>query len=416
MRADRLSAYGYELATSPNIAALAQRGTRFDFAAAPAPWTWPSTASILTGLDPPQHGVLSVQSCYLPNLLVTLPELFARAGFTTSGWSTNPLVHESRNWNQGFEHWNSWAWERAPIVLPEIATFLSEHPEERLFQYVHLTEPHMPYVPDAWAKQRLGIGPPPAGWDPTDYRRATQDGTRFDETALSLLQHFTPYASQLYDAEVLCADRAVGDFVELLERNGRLDNTILAVTSDHGEEFLEHGLTGHAHQLYRESIHVPLVLAGPGIPAGEQRTEPVAMQRIFSTLLESARLVSPHSTNPSLWNGAADARTIAVTDAGWWPDASKARRMLSWRTSTELVMWAPAITEGQTQVADSELAYYDLERDPLARSPMFAGSERAEKMRDQLDGWWRKNEQRGTGNLGGGSEVEELLRAAGYLK
>ncbi len=424
LRADRLSAYGYERATSPNLEALANRGTAYDFAIAPAPWTWPSTASILTGTDPPQHGVLSVNSCYLPNLFETLPELFGREGFTTAGWSTNPLVQKSRNWDQGFETWADWAWDRAPdVVLPAVDAHLAAHPKERLFTYVHLTEPHMPYVPDDWATDQLGLGAPPKGWDADIFRRATQDTVPTNPEPKALFDRYTPYASDAYDAEVLCADKAVGDLLALLEREGRLENTIVAVTSDHGEEFREHGLTGHSHNVYRESVHVPLILAGPGVETAQRREGMVAMHRIFSTLLELTNIDPPKvaGLQPSLLDGEADEFTHSSTDAGWWIGESTSRRLMARRTKEDLLLWAlndpeKHVVGGKPDAFRSNSAYFDLGSDPAAQAPGLAETPRSAEMQQALADWWMDRESKSLGALSGGAEVEDLLRAAGYIK
>ena len=416
LRADRLEPYGYASPTSPRIAELARRGTLFEQAIAPAPWTWPSTASILTGLEPSEHGVLDTHSCFLPGSLETLPERLARAGFTTAGWSTNPLVHESRNWDQGFEHWRSWSWERAAPALEDVRAFLDARPTERTFLYLHLTEPHMPYVPEPWAREALGVGPPPDGFDADEFRNASQDFARLGPDKRAAVREQTPYASELYDAEVLCADRAVGELLDELDARGRLEETLFVVTSDHGEEFWEHGLTGHAHQLFRESVHVPLVLAGPGIEADARVSEPVALHRLGPTLVEALGLRNAPGTAPSLFERLPTAWLGSATETGWWSGETVSRRLLSARSERELLLWAwPTADEAAAGEITERVAYYDLERDggelhPLEEHP------RAVELRAELERWWADGQTRSPGALGGGEEVEDLLRAAGYLE
>ena len=151
LRADRTSAYGYSKPTTPALEALALRGTKFESAYSTAPWTWPSTASLLTGLTPQSHGVLDFYSSYLASSLETLPEAALRAGLRTGAFIGNPLIVGQRNFDQGFHHFRSTRATQlldTDVLVPEAIDWLDEAARGRFMLYVQAMEPHdfLPYT------------------------------------------------------------------------------------------------------------------------------------------------------------------------------------------------------------------------------------------------------------------------------
>lgn len=276
LRRDRLSAYGYSRDTSPNLETLASRGVLFENAYSTASWTWPSTASILTGLQPEEHGVRDSSSCYLAYDLTTVAEALQRAGVTTAAWSGNPLITASRGFDQGFEsfHDDREDLRKAGAFFSEAQQWLREHRDTRFFLYLHLIEPHRPFAPLPEGGELLapGLG-----------EEATREGERignlvsfhppWDDAGNSLLDTVTTKEqrdriSRLYDACVWSGDRWLGELMRTLDELELTEETVVVFTTDHGEEIFERGGLGHGKRLYGELVHIPLVIAGPGVPRG----------------------------------------------------------------------------------------------------------------------------------------------------
>lgn len=423
LRPDRLGVYGYARDTSPVIDGLARRGTVFEQAYAPSSWTWPSTASLLTGQAPPEHGLESAQSCFLSDELTTLAEALRSRGLATVGFSANPLVSSARNFDQGFETFREYRRTRAAEMLPDIEEWLRANGDRRFFMYLHWFDPHGPYEPDETLAEGLLL-PAPEGYYRGVCRETLERKLRGEPHDPELLTRFTPYVSALYDGEVATVDHATGRLLGLLEELGLDGRTIVVLTSDHGEEFLEHGLNGHGKQLYEESVRVPLILAGPGIPQGERVAGAVAMLHLAPTLVrlagggagsEDRELAGPDllqearsPTNPPLFFSVMPGR---------WPDASSGAappvaELRAMRAGRWQLIWAPA-EEGR---ADDLVRLFDLERDPRAREDVApANGPRVREMQDAVTSWLERCAGRRPTGLAGGAETLELLRQLGYF-
>lgn len=338
LRADRMSCYGYEKLTTPYIDELAQRGQLFQRAFATSSWTWPSTASLFTGLLPYEHGVLSNASCNLNFGYETLAEVLQERGYSTSAISCNPLIDETRQFDQGFERFDAAARLRmTDEVIDDIESELERLADSRFFFYLQLVDPHTPHRPLASELKRLG------GEEPEDFPDKVLAGTEIDgmdEYAGRLLAKeacddfgeihpewvvppaHAQWISDRYDASVGTGDLYIGRILRRLEELELTEKTLIVITSDHGEELLDHGMLAHGHALWRELVHVPLILAGPGIPEGEEVFSEVSNRHLATTLamigggefkrVESAvNLLLPESyptsvfyqTSKGYWNG-----------------------------------------------------------------------------------------------------------------
>ncbi len=417
LRADRLKSYGHTRPTSPALDRLAARGTLFETAFSAASWTWPSTTSILTSLSPPEHGVLDQTACYLSEELTTVAEVFQGAGFTTAAFVANPLVSADKNFDKGFQTFREYRWDSATRVVRDAKEWLREMGRYRFFLYVHIVDPHGPYEPDADLAERFGR-PMPRGYSPSaqealvDLLRASSE-----DVDLPRLERFSKYLSSLYDAEVATADRALGTLFEALGRLGLADRTVIAVTSDHGEEFLEHGMMGHGRQVFEESVRVPLILSGPGVPRGRRVTHPVENRFLAPTLLELCG-VEPRENlarRPDLLAGPGDpglARgpIFFGSDLGWWPGEGS-RLLRAVLDGGEFLIWSPP-REGQRDL----FALYDLERDPGAANDL--SDERpgdVVRLRKAISEWWESSSRIRPTVVGGDREVRSLLEELGYI-
>ena len=293
LRADRTSLHDPARDTTPALARLASSGTTFEQAFATSSWTWPSTASILTGLDPAAHGVVSDAECWLADELDTLPEAAQRAGLTTAAFSGNPLVARSRNFDAGFESFESPrdGFVVSEQLLPSALSWLDAHASVRFFLYLHLVDPHELHRADPDDLARYA-GPRPEGLAEHalhDYAERLLDGEgRAPDGAHDPARVVPPeharWLSAAYDAAVLAGDRALERVLAKLDELGIADETLFVFTSDHGEEFLEHGHLQHGQSVHTELVHAPLVIAGPGFAAGARITTPVSNRHLAPTL------------------------------------------------------------------------------------------------------------------------------------
>ncbi len=257
LRQDHLATYGYARDTAPFLNSLARQGVTLD-GISPSSWTKPATASILTGLHPVTHQAIDRQD-RLPEEAVTLAEILRLEGYRTFAASANGWVSPTFGFEQGFdelllrEQLNIRARELNRELLPRLLQL-----QEPFFLYVHYIDPHAPYAPITdWRG-----GPLPTTLLPVlpDDLAATHVRVRSAE--------FLRRAVDLYDGEIRGADAGLAELVGVLRGRGLLDRTLLVVTSDHGEEFEEHGRMSHGQTLYDEVLRVPLVFHGPGLSAG----------------------------------------------------------------------------------------------------------------------------------------------------
>ena len=418
LRFDRLGCYGNSRGLTPNIDALAARGTVFEDAYSAAPWTWPSTASILTGLTPAEHGVTSHQACYLSNELTTLAEVLQAEGWTTGGFSCNPLISTSKAFNQGFEHFQSYEWKHGDVLIDDALAWLGPISEWRFLLYLQFIDPH-DYRPTPAAKAKYAANEP-EGFTRANTRQLLAKVVYDEPYDRATLQARNDHLSNLYDASIADVDREIGRLVAEIEARGQLDNTIFVLTADHGEEFLDHGLLYHGSQLYRELVGIPLIIAGPGIPAGQRVTERVENRFIASTLLQRLELKSSSLKGVDLLDEdeareASRTASFVTTTQGIWPRPAGPH----WRNLTmhgvqlgdEFFLWVPEGPQGE-----SALALFDLATDPDAHTDIAAQRpERCVALQTQIERWLERGAAVRPDVMGGGEAALEMLRKLGYV-
>jgi len=284
LRADRLGAYGYTRRdASPRLDAQLHAGIAFDRAFAQRAATWPSLASLLSGLYPSGHGV-EENGYGFPDDLPTLPKLLHAAGYRTGAFLSNMCEANHQGWDafgcsggkDGRSVQDALAWTTpATGAGPPRAT-----PPPFLL-WVHLFGAHPPYYNGGDLSNRLdpgyqgSLGPKKWRLDAVMARHLRLDGAD--------LRHL----DALYDAAVMGSDRLAGELLAGLRRNGSLDHTLVIVAADHGEELYAHnGYLYHACSVYQTTLHVPLGIAAPGLlPAGIRIPQAVELIDVLPTLL-----------------------------------------------------------------------------------------------------------------------------------
>ena len=324
LRADHLGTYGYERFTSPILDAFAAQGVVFEDASSPAPWTLPAHASLLTGRFPASHGVTTVRTG-LPAQVPTLASLLARAGYVTaavvnSTWLKPEEFGLTREFTRHVFVPDDPS-RRSPnrAVTDQAMEWLRETRSRRLFVFAHYYDVHSDYASEP-AYERLFVGPydgiaDGTAWqltlanleddylemchqrfDPAKCTFAAAGGQnlidekverlRFDEADV---RHLV----DLYDAGIRQFDTELGRLLGFLDEQGLSDETLVVVTSDHGEEFMEHGRVDHFLTTYQEVLRVPLILRGPGVPAGLRVAAPVSLVDVVPTVLGLAGAAAP---------------------------------------------------------------------------------------------------------------------------
>ncbi len=271
LRADRLGVYGHRDGLTPEIDRWAAGSTTFLDASAHAPWTLPSVASILTGRHPEQHGAGGRLGSFraLGNDVPTLAEHLVSQGYRTAAIVNVPFLGQRYGLARGFEECDERHENSNRLLRPAGRTtdraleWLRERDrDEPFFLLVHYFDPHALYEPPQPYRRRFA--------DPRDAEQSRLGLDSREAIVLARRAGIVPdeatlrRAEKLYDGEVAFVDAEFGRLLEGLSGEGLEESTVIVFTSDHGEEFLDHGDYEHGHTLYEELLHVPLILSVPG--------------------------------------------------------------------------------------------------------------------------------------------------------
>ena len=293
LRADHLSAYGYDRPTSPNIDAFARQAVQFDWAFSQAPYTLPSQTSILTSLYPSTHLVLHDGDRLSPEV-VTLAERFREGGFVTGAFIDGGYMKSQFGLDQGFDTYFDINGGGLGVGEIPISKWLAEHSEQKFFLLIHTYDVHTPYAPKEPYRERFGrdLAAPTPGFEPTSEALEAIRLSQYTTEPLSLAARDLDYARALYDGEVALVDDWFGRFLRQLDDLGLAGSSVVALVSDHGEEFQEHGSVLH-EKLYRTVTHVPLLVRAPEARNGRRIEQTVETIDLAPTLLEVAGLAVP---------------------------------------------------------------------------------------------------------------------------
>ncbi len=312
-RADRLSAYGHRRKTSKFLEELSGMGARFENCFSQSPWTKPSMSAILTSCYPTVTGMHRFFD-QLDGSFVTLPEALRDAGWHTAGFSTNPVMGKMSNYQQGFAEFTE-----AVEVIPggdaighntgsaralneKVLPWLKKNEAWPYFLYLHSIDPHEEYAPAPEHMNRFTTSARESEYQ--RQRREIREKNPGKVGSVCTQEHFDrakvkvgPFietAIALYDADLCANDEEIEPLFEALKKQKVLDDLVFVVTSDHGEEFMEHGGTSHAYTLWNELLHVPLFIVAPGlVPAGLVVKEPVQSLDLYPTLLDLLDVTEP---------------------------------------------------------------------------------------------------------------------------
>ncbi len=425
--------------TAQNLTALAERGTIFNQAIAGTSWTLPSHAQMFTGTSPPLHGTESNLDMIDPRMPV-VTELLGRAGYFTAGYFTVLYLYADYGFGRGFDVYRSAMYEEdllnrnsshAPvgklararfdrnqgadyITSPHVVSLAKSaieyaKPGQPLFLFLHLFDAHHDYIP-----------PPPwdTAFDPDydgdmdgrDYlgNKRVVDGSK--QPARQISERDLEHIRSLYRGEIAWVDQAIGEVLDLLKLHDRFDNTLFVVTSDHGEEFLEHNSTMHRRNLFDESIRVPLLIVPPASRQDGISSEieaQVSLSDITPTLLDFAGIRAPASMTgrsllPAIQGTPIESRPELISLLQARDPGNKVFQSVLLQGIRMPEYKFLRTTRFQPDQAPMTYArYYDLARDPAEKNPikdpsnaqLIAGHRRFEDAMDEVRQRWIDEER-----------------------
>ncbi|MDP8225310.1 MAG: sulfatase-like hydrolase/transferase [Candidatus Lernaella stagnicola] len=418
VRADGLGCYGGPDNT-PVMDKLAANGVLFEEAVSNTSWTLPGHGAMLAGVQPTALGLLKVTD-RLSSKALTLAEVLREHGYDTGAIVSYILLDKVYGFGQGFEHFDYEDHQPATDIVDKAIAYIDERQQQKFFLFLHLYDAHWPYEPEYRTARRLW----PQRVDPA--LRDLLDTTDYARFALKVVrgpEHFNQYCRAMYDGEVHDVDTQLGRLFLYLVERGMDMRTIIVVTSDHGEEFLEHGLFGHGLTLYDEALRVPLLMRFPHLlPSGVRVKGQVQTLDIFPTVLgltgiDPARYgLGGRDLTFAAAAGSVDAVPMLAETA------MSGNLRYALRTGEHKFLTPVHLDFGHGLVVDHAEEAYDLTSDPNERNNL---AESRPKMREMLRN--RLNEQLGRiesewglgEKLGISRELtaEELerLRSLGYL-
>jgi len=390
LRADHTSVYGYGRDTTPRLAALARDGVVFERAYSTAARTRPATASLLTGLFPSRHNARLGRG--LSADVETLAERLRDGGWSTWAFIANGNVFaHGLEFEQGFDRFYAVRGgrldnhARSEDINEVLFPHLREHRDEPFFLYVHAIDPHSPYdAPPEWQVFR----------DPAYTGKVVPAETKSRILGKAGLdERDVQHVRDLYDEDVHYQDAMLGALLDELDRLGELDDTLVIVVADHGEEFHDHGAWEHGNRLYEEQIHVPLVVRIPHAPdlAGRRIAAPISIVDVMPTLLAWYGLPPVAESQGHDVSALLDERPAAsespaprpiYAEEKQGPPAGDLRTLLSGRW--KLIRRS----EGPLDDATTKYELFDLTADPDEKSNRSdAEAEHADVLRKRLATW-----------------------------
>jgi arylsulfatase A-like enzyme/Flp pilus assembly protein TadD len=379
VRADHVGAYGSPTAKTPTIDALAARGTLFEHAFTSVPATLAAHATILTGRLPPHHGVRGNSFYKLPDSETTLATALGASGYRTGAVIGAAVLNHQFGLNRGFASYDDQTdSRRADVLIAErsagavvssaISWLSGAGPAAPFFLWVHLFDPHDPYEPPAPFK--------------------------------------TEFAASPYDGEIAYADRELGRLLDALAARGELDGTLVVVTSDHGESLGEHGEATHGVFLYDSTLHVPLIVAGPGVARGVRRSDdPVGLVDVLPTLLARVGVPPPDDVDgQDLFNVQSRARQFIYAETFLTRDFYNWSELRALRSSNTKFVQAPV----------PEI--YDLMKDPRETVNLAAGRpEEVARLAEAVEAIGRAALGKSATHVTVDADLAARLRSLGYV-
>jgi arylsulfatase A-like enzyme len=425
LRIDHLEVLGGTRPTAPHLDALGHEAVVYEDAHAVTSWTLASHASIFTGLYPTAHRTTGPKS-RLDDSYTTLAEILSENGYQSAGVVSGPYLRAAHNLHQGFELYDDSPAEavdldaHADVTNPQMESLLEEFlnrqrdPTRPFFLFAYYWDPHYDYIP-----------PPPYDEMFVDDECETVEVTEYEVTNqvhAGIRPGQLRFVISQYDGEIRWTDESVGKLFRLLKEKGLWEDTAVVVTSDHGEEFFDHGSKGHKHNLYAETVRVPLIIKYPrGRPRGRD-ARLVSLIDLFPTILDLAGATSPVPQQGKTLIGPPRDLERAIyyelLSIFFFPRRGKSgmtKRVEEWF----------AVRKGDYKLITiprkRRVELYDVRKDPEEQVDLAAAeTARVQELLETLDRWQSRTQQLSRGPTEGDEaeldpEALERLRSLGYL-
>lgn len=414
LRADHLGSYGYSRDTSPNIDRFASESILFENAIAQAVWTTPSFMSIMTALYPSVHKLQKhPETPKLDESVVTLAQVLRANGYRTASFNGGAYVSKEFGFDRGFDVYNSPPRDKIKTIQVKTINdaalnWLSDNRDQKFFLFFHTYTVHTPYTPPASYGYKFF---------PT-YNKTTDKKYVLDKEYLNAIRAGKETITDdeirksiaLYDGEINYVDDEVGRLLKALDHLGVSDNTVVIFTSDHGDEFLEHGSVGHASTAYQELIHVPLIIRFPGIENSRIKNLVQSID-IMPTILDALNITGPPQVQGvSLLPLIIEQKNVnpyAYNEGG---QNGEIKAIIG-----EDLKWKYILN-----VENKHEELYDLENDPSEQNNLIdERPEIAENLREELSKRIEENGRLAESYFTSAAELEnetkEALKALGYI-
>jgi arylsulfatase A-like enzyme len=402
LRRDHVSAYGYPRPTTPRLESLARGGVLCEDAVSTSSWTLPAHLSMLTSTFPGQHGGVDAEHTF-NHRVPTLAAVIGRAGYATRAVTSHLYVSSAYGLHEGFEQLDFRYDRKADEVAERAMRAIDQVGDRPFFLFLHFYDPHTHYSPPPQTRALFPSsysGPPGAG-----ILGRFQGMTR-ETIPAGYLDHLLA----LYDGEIRFVDDQVGRILDHLRERGLDRSTLVVVTADHGEEFLDHGGWGHEKTLYEEQVRIPLIVHGPGVRPRREAAQ-ASLIDVLPTILDWADLpLPPQAQGRSLLRPLP--RTYAYGETLHTKQDHHKLFLRGGNDQWKLVAW---LDRKEHKLLREQ--WFDLGADPGERAEAAAAPSGAEALRRQALARWKETRSR----AGAAPEVHltpeqvESLRALGYL-
>ena len=455
VRPDHLSCYGYERNTTPYIDKIAEEGVLFKNVISPSTWTVPSHVSIFTGLFPFEHGAGHV-SPYLPEKIETLTEILKKEGYQTLAYSNNPwmrFIGLGRKFDDFQEGWreqkaryfyevvynelvklvkrNDPIWlikdKGAARTTQYVSKWIEKNNKSPLFVFIHYMETHGPHYPSAHNSIYI-----PKNIAPEDMKRVLRSAIGMGKGGAFIFkrqrsQEELSLVNALYDGEIHYLDKRIGKLYEHLRKLNVLDDTLLIITSDHGENLGDHGILGHAFGLFNTLLNVPLIIRHPKyFKPGLIIENNVQTIDIFYTILDAVSI----NYNPSnLGLGKSLIKRIKGHEYAEIMIAEHDKPLDALGKAEKLGIDASPINKDQRailfrghkyiQTSRGEEELYDLKADPNESNNLVSEKkEIAAALKSRLEETFKTDRDKAANRkkIQMDKEAESKLRSLGYIK
>jgi len=400
LRKDRLGVYGYHMDVSPNIDAFAESALVFDQAVSQSGWTSPSIVAFFTSQYPRDKRNVKAKP--------TFTQWLDKKGYQTCAVVANPLLHPQSGLPKGFDTYTYLKWKRSRVLVDRALQWLAKADRQKpFFLYLHVMDVHDPYIPPAaYLEKVLGERESHVSGRIDAYKKRM-----FEQEEEVISDVNLKELSARYDGEIAYFDNQFGRFIAGLKTLRKYDNSIIIVTSDHGDEFMEHGGIGHGHSVFDELIRIPLIIGGVEHLKGRRYTGIFEAIDLAPTLMVLLHIPLEYPvTGMSFADYLADnqpLKSLAYSEVHRSHRYQAGNWYLSARSQEHKVIYSPV---------KQEYLLFDLSADHKEQNPLNSNNDEAGKRLEKALRTWRQSHGSSDDEEEYSDKTLEAMRALGYIQ